>query len=118
MTRCRSILVLSLVAVWLATPALACLPNSHMTAVEMACCKRMAGDCRMGVGQHPCCKTVSNAPQPLASLHSISQIQPPVAVVIEIAVVSVPSITQGEATQIRLGLPPPAPPGLHTILRI
>jgi hypothetical protein len=116
--RCHSILALSLVAVWLATPAFACLPNSHMTAVEMACCKKMAGDCHMGVGQHPCCKTVSNAPQPVASLQSISQIQAPVAVVIEIAVISVPSITEAEAIQVRFGLPPPAPPGLHTILRI
>jgi hypothetical protein len=118
MERCRSILALSLVAVWLATPALACLPNSQMTAVEMACCKKMAGDCHMGVGQHPCCKTVSNAPQAVASLQSISKIQPPVAVVVEIAVASVPSLTEAEGTQVGLGLPPPAPPGLHAILRI
>ena len=117
MARSRSILALCLVAVWLATPALACLPNSQMTAVEMACCKRMAGNCHMGVGQHPCCKTVSNAPQPVASLHSISQIQPAVAVV-EIAAAFVPSTTEGEAKQAGLGLPRPAPPGLHTILRI
>jgi hypothetical protein len=117
MARCRSILALSLVAVWLATPALACLPNSQMTAVEMACCKKMAGDCHMGVGQHPCCKTASNAPQPVASPQSISQIQPAVAVV-EIAVASIPSVTEAEGTQVGLGLPPPAPPGLQTILRI
>jgi hypothetical protein len=118
MVRCRSLLVLSLVALWLATPALACLPNSQMTAAEMACCKKMAGNCHMGVGQHPCCKTVTNAPQPVASIQSIAQIQPPVAVVAEITVLSVPSITEAEATQVGLGLPPPSPPSLHSILRI
>ena len=118
MVRWRSILALSLVAVSLATPALACLPNSQMTAVEMACCKKMAGECHMGVGAHPCCKTISTAPQPVASLHSSPQLQPPVAIVVEIAVVSVPSILEAEATQTDLGLPPPAPPGLHAILRI
>jgi hypothetical protein len=118
MARCRSLLVLGLVALWVATPALACLPNSHMTAAEMSCCKKMAGNCHMGVGQHPCCKTVANAPQPVASTHSIAQIQPPVAVVAEITVVSVPSITESEAMQVGLGLPPPAPPSLYSILRI
>ena len=118
MARCRSVVVLVLLALWLATPALTCLPNPQMTAAEMACCKKMAGDCHMGVGQHPCCKTVANAPQPVASLQSISQIHPPAAVVVEIAVVFVPSTIEAEAMQVGLGLPPPAPPGLHTILRI
>lgn len=118
MARGRSLLVLGLVALWVATPALACLPNSHMTAVEMVCCKKMAGNCHMGVGQHPCCKTVSNAPQPVALVHSVSRIQPPVAVAAEIAVVVVPSIAQTDAMQVGLSLPPPSPPGQHAILRI
>ena len=80
MARWRSILALSFIAVWLATPVLACLPNSQMTAVEMACCKKMAGDCHMGVGPHPCCKTVSNALQPVASLQPVPQIHPDFAV--------------------------------------
>jgi hypothetical protein len=102
----------------LVTPALACLPNSQMTAVEMECCKKMAGDCQMGTGQHPCCKTVSNAPQPVASLRAMSQIQPPVALVVEVAVVAIPSTSKAEVMQTGLGLPPPAPPGLNSILRI
>ena len=118
MARCRSLLVLSLVALWLATPALACLPNSQMTAAEMACCKKMAGNCRMGAGLHPCCKTLANAPQTVASIQSIAQIQPPVAVVTEIAVVPVIPISESELLHAGLGLPPPAPPGLHSILRI
>ena len=118
MARCRSIFVLSLVALWMTTPALACLPTSQMTVAEMECCKKMAGDCHMGVAQHPCCKTVANAPQPVASLQSISQIHAPAAVFVENAVVPVASATEAEAMQVGLGLPPPAPPGLHTILRI
>jgi hypothetical protein len=118
MARCRSILALSLVALWLAAPALACLPNAQMTPAEMACCKKMAGDCHMGAAQHPCCNIVKTAPQPVASMQAVSQIQAPVAVVAEIAVVSVSSATEAEAMQVGLGLPPPAPPCLHSILRI
>jgi hypothetical protein len=111
-------MIFILVALWLAIPALACLPNPHMTNAEMACCKKMAGNCHMGAGQHPCCKTISSAPQPVASTQPISQIQPSVAVVAEVAVVSAPSMAQADAIQIDLGLPPPAPLGLHSILRI
>jgi hypothetical protein len=118
MARCRTILALSLVALWLVTPALACLPNPHMTAAEMECCKKMAGDCHMEAAQHPCCDTVTNAPPPVASLQSMLRIHTPVAAVAENAVVSVPSATEAEAMQVGLGLPPPAPPGLHSILRI
>jgi mercuric ion transport protein len=51
-----------------------CLPNSQMTAAEMACCKKMAGDCNMRTGPHPCCKTVSNAPPSVPSIQTISQV--------------------------------------------
>ena len=118
MVRCRFVMSLVLIALWLATPALACLPNPHMTNAEMACCKKMAGDCHMGAGQHPCCKTIASAPQPVASVQSTSQIQPSVMVVAKTAILSAPSIAPAEAMQIDFGLPPPAPPGLHSILRI
>jgi hypothetical protein len=118
MVRCRSVMIFILVALWLAIPALACLPNPQMTNAEMACCKKMAGNCHIGVGQHPCCKTIASAPQPVASVQSTSQIQPSVAVVAQIAILSAPSIAEAEATQIGLGLPPPVPPGLYSILRI
>jgi hypothetical protein len=118
MVRYRSVMILVLIAQWLAIPALACLPNRQMTNAEMTCCKKMAGNCHMGAGQHPCCKTVASAPQPVASIQSISQIQPSVAVVARIAILSAPSIAEAEAMQIDFGLPPPVPPGLHSILRI
>lgn len=118
MACCRSILALSIVAIFLATPALACLPNSQMTAEEMACCRKMAGNCDMGVGQHPCCKNVVRAPQPVASVQSATQIHPDYTVV---------AVTPGAQTlfvpvtvseQTALGLPPPTPPSQHPILRI
>ena len=49
----------------------------------------------------------------------ISQILPSVAVVAEVVTDPVPSTLTGAAeTHVGLGLPPPAPPGLHSILRI
>ena len=112
-------MVLGLIAVWLAIPALACLPNSQMTAAEMACCKKMAGDCHMGSGHHPCCKTIASRPQPVAMVQPDSKILPPVAAVAEVVTAPVLSVpTEIAETQAGLGLPPPAPPGLHSILRI
>ena len=118
MARCRSMLVVGLLLVWMAVPALACLPSSQMTTAEMACCKKMAGDCHMGTGQHPCCETVSNAPTPVAVIQPISQVHPHFAVVGEIAIVHVAVLSEREPEQVRFGLPPPAPPGLNPILRI
>src|ERR1700733_9056552 len=115
MARCRSILVLSLVALWVATPALACLPNPQMTPAEMECCKKMAGNCHMGVGQHPCCKTVSNAPPPVASLQPVPQIYPDFAVFDVAPLVQILFVSEVESEQVGLGLPPP---GQHSILRI
>jgi hypothetical protein len=118
MACCRSILVLSLVALWVATPALACLPNPQMTPAEMECCKKMAGDCHMGVGQHPCCKTISTAPQPVASIQPVQHIHPDFTVVGVTPLVQILFVPVTESEQVALGLPPPAPPGLHSILRI
>jgi hypothetical protein len=45
---------------WASAPVLACLPNGAMTAEEMACCQKMAGNCDMGGGSHKCCDTSVN----------------------------------------------------------
>ena len=89
-----------------------------MTHSEMECCKKMAGDCHMGSGQHPCCKTISNAPTPVASLQPISQVHPSFAFMAEIVIVQAQSVLERESEQIHFGLPPPAPPGRNLILRI
>ena len=118
MLRFRPIVVLILLTLWLAVPALSCLPDSHMTAAEMACCKKMAGNCNMGAGQHPCCKTVSRAPTSVASVAPIAQVHTGFAVVANISIVERPSVSTNESRQLGLGLPPPAPPGLNPTLRI
>jgi hypothetical protein len=89
-----------------------------MTDAEMACCKKMAGDCHMGSGQHPCCKSVSSAPTPVASIQPISQVHPDFVALAATLPVRVPSVSEAESEQIGLGLPPPTPPGKNSILRI
>jgi hypothetical protein len=46
--------------IWVGVPVLACVPTAAMTDAEMACCKKMGGDCDMGVGNHSCCKYTMN----------------------------------------------------------
>jgi len=117
-SRLHHIVALGLICLWIGSPALACLPNSQMTAAEMACCKKMAGDCHTGMGQHPCCKTVSPAPAPVVSVQPTSHIYPSVAVAPLTATFEVALVSTGRAAQVHLGLPPPAPPGPNSILRI
>ena len=76
MAKCRSMFVFVLVLAWTAIPALACLPSATMTQAEMACCKKMAGDCHMGAGQHPCCKTKVDRATPVATARSHSDSNP------------------------------------------
>jgi hypothetical protein len=118
MAQCRFIIALSLLAVWLAIPALACLPTSQMTQEEMACCKKMAGDCSMGTSQHPCCKTVSTVNPSVATIQPVSQIHPVFATVDLIVDYEANPVSRAASTQAYIGLPSPAPPGTDSILRI
>ena len=114
----RSILALALLAVWTVMPALACLPTHNMSRAEMACCRKMAGNCRMSASQHPCCKTAKSNVAPDAKVErSISQVQP-YLVVTFVADSFLPELMQDGVFTSRLGLPPPAPPGLNSVLRI
>jgi hypothetical protein len=99
-------------------PALACLPNQRMTQGEMACCKKMAGDCQMSVGQHPCCKTNLNSAVPAVKVeHDASQVQPN-AVATPLSIVTLSAETVDRAYTNVLGLPPPVPPDLNSVVRI
>jgi hypothetical protein len=118
MAKCHSILVFGLLIVWTAMPVLACLPTTQMTPSEMACCKKMAGDCHRGIGEHPCCKSVSSVPSAVASIQPITQAHHSLALVAKVVVFRVPFLSNGDAEQIALGLPPPAPPGQYSLLRI
>jgi hypothetical protein len=118
-SRLHHIIVLGLICLWIGSPMLACLPNSHMTAAEMACCKKMAGDCHMGMGQHDCCKMVSPAHSPVASVQAAgSHVHPGFAVEALTTIFEVVPVSAGESAKVYLGLPPPAPPGPNSILRI
>ena len=118
MSRLHHIIGLVLIILWIASPVLACLPNALMTAAEMECCKKMAGDCHMGMGQHPCCKTVSTAPSPDASVQARSHFHPGFAVTALSTTSEVLPVSTGESAQVHLGLPPPTPPRPNSILRI
>jgi hypothetical protein len=117
--KCRFISVLVLVFTWTAIPALACLPNATMTQAEMACCKRMAGDCHMGAGQHSCCKTKAGQASPVAALDRNSvQIHPHVvATLLDVKLLPELRLDRARSSDLQ-GLPPPAPPGLNSVLRI
>ena len=119
MVKYRSLVVFALLVVWTAIPALACLPTQGMTQAEMACCKKMAGDCQKGAGQHPCCETSVNRTPSVAKIEgNISQVQPYVsATLLETALLPEPTLSHVSDSE-KLGLPPPAPPALNSILRI
>jgi hypothetical protein len=65
---CRRAIALFLACLWASAPLLACLPNSSMTPAEMECCKKMAGNCDMGGGNHKCCDKTVNHSVPAAAL--------------------------------------------------
>jgi hypothetical protein len=118
MAKCHSILAFGLLIVWTAMPALACLPTTQMTPSEMACCKRMAGDCHRGVGEHPCCKSVSNVPSAVASIQPNAEAHNTSEVVAKTVIFRAFFGSGAESDEVALGLPPPAPPGQYSLLRI
>ena len=119
MAKYRSLVGFALLVVWTAIPALACLPSRGMTEEEMACCKKMVGDCQKGAGHHPCCKASVNLTQTVAKIErNISQAQPYVpATLLETAFLFKPVLSRAPDSE-KLGLPPPARPALNSSLRI
>ncbi len=82
MRKARYLVAILLLALWSATPAMACLAPAHsMSAEEMACCVRMQNDCdgmamdtptpasiAGSMRDHSCCKKIqSNHPLILAA---------------------------------------------------
>jgi hypothetical protein len=89
-----------------------------MAQAEMDCCKKMAGNCNMGAGKHPCCKTVATAPSHSASMQAKVQFQPVLALLALVPDIESVARTDAEASITQMGLPPPSPPGTDSILRI
>src|SRR5215469_12551219 len=114
----RSIVASILAAVWVLALPLACLPNASMTPAEMECCKKMAGNCDMGGGNHKCCGTTINHAAPsLAVVHSPIPDEPAPAVVPD-AHFDVPQLALFRKTAFSSVTISPSPPGSHSVLRI
>jgi hypothetical protein len=112
--------ILFMLGMLLATaPLLTCLPTPAMTDAEMACCKKMAGNCDMGTGNHSCCNTTVNVTQSVAMIVQHQQIH------ISPVPVTVSTLFTDPYVDIALGrirvTPssiPISPSGLQTILKI
>src|SRR5579864_2676511 len=100
----RRMLPLVLILAWMAPAALACLPNPQMTQAEMACCKKMTGDCSIGVGRHPCCETITNPPSSVPSIQPKAQFQPNVALIAVLPTFEITAVSQGELALTYWGL--------------
>jgi len=115
----RRIFAFALAFLWLAAPLLACLPNRSMTAEEMECCKRMAGNCDMGGGNHGCCdKTVNHSAPTAALLYSSTFDLHGLVVCVSLAhpIVAASQFDQGIHSPFVSASPPPL--ALSSVLRI
>lgn len=117
MVSCRAILSFVLVLVWMAIPALACLPASTMTQVEMECCKKMAGDCHMGSRSHPCCEKNVNQTSPVATVERSHRLHAVVTVAVFDISSAAPTV-ESEFLHLKFSSPPHSPPSLNSPLRI
>ncbi len=120
MTR-RIIFVLAAL-IWVGAPVLACVPTAAMTDAEMACCKKMGGDCDMGVGNHSCCRHTMNRAPEVADVVKVTQ-----SLQVDVALVAIATseplcrevFTEYDGVSF---LEHPSPPGLvlelNSILRI
>jgi hypothetical protein len=114
----RRLPILALALLIATAPLLACLPTPSMTDAEMACCKKMAGNCDMGTGNHSCCKTTINTPQ-LTAISQNPQIHQPDGLV-AVATIFTDTINglTSEVVRVVPSTTPISPPGLQSILRI
>jgi len=116
MTR-RFVALLVVTCLSVLAPLLACLPNSSMSPAEMGCCKKMAGNCDMGSGDHKCCATtVSHASPTAATTHNIFQQEFAVVVVDRANPLELTALKEG--SRFLAATTSPSPPGATTVLRI
>jgi hypothetical protein len=89
-----------------------------MTPAEMECCKKMAGNCDMGGGDHRCCDTTMNRAAPTAAIvHSAVPHEPALAIVSDHRV-NLPELEPLKEATFLLATTSPSPPGFATVLRI
>jgi hypothetical protein len=92
-----------------------------MSMQEMACCQHMMSDgCDMGQGHQSCCQTNSN-PSVAAAIHPTQIVQVDIGAAV-LTFLVIPEFSdpgnRPRLTEADDGLPPPAPPGDISILRI
>jgi hypothetical protein len=117
MRRCSFLL---LAVLWASAPVLACLPSAAMTDAEMACCKKMAGNCDMASGSHSCCKTMLNTSNSVTAIAQNPQAHSSPAVSFAVAS-AFSSVSPGGANSTFRFMCSPlliSPPGSQQILRI
>ena len=106
---------------WTLLPAIACAADfRQMTEPEMACCKKMAGKCDMGAGQHSCCEQTAHAQDPAkAALTQTFHLHNPLPLAGSLIGVDLRLPLTGHLEVLcNDGSPPESPPGSITILRI
>jgi hypothetical protein len=115
----RRIVALLAACFLISSPLLACLPNSSLSPAEMECCKKMAGNCDRGGGNHKCCDTTANRATPSAAIvRSAATNLPalyPMAATIHVDLRRPHLI---DSVDWSLPLISPSPPGFSAILRI
>ena len=82
----------------------------------MECCKKMAGNCDMGGGNHKCCTTTANRANPTPfTVHNFFQHDFEAIVVRS---VNLPESTPSATASFSPAAITPSPPGATTVLRI
>jgi hypothetical protein len=89
-----------------------------MTTAEMECCKKMAGNCDMGGGNHKCCDVTVNHSASTAAVVQHSHIHQPAVVVMLCDRIEETQLQYGGDFAPVLTTIPLSPPGASTVLRI
>jgi len=90
-----------------------------MTAAEMECCKKMAGNCDMGGGNHKCCDVTVNHGAPVAAIaHSSGLHALAVPMILADARIELAPPRLVERIVSSIVQASPSPPGSTTVLRL
>jgi hypothetical protein len=100
-------------------PLLACVPNSGMTAAEMECCKKMAGNCDMGGLNQKCCDMTVNHSAPAAAVAQNSAQHAFISYMLRDILGTTATLSEYEKSLRSSPIPiTSSPPGSATVLRI
>lgn len=114
-------LAVAVLFAWTLLPAIACAADlRQMSEPEMACCKKMAGKCDMGVGQHSCCDQSVHSQDPTRAVFTQTfQLQHLLQVSSVVLIDARDNLLSGRSQLITDDASPPeSPPASVTILRI